>query len=233
MRETITHRQETEWGELALVIRLGENSDPESAALILNGSFLMDSDSHASEVALASRGMAALADSGIVTPKVLVGGLGLGLTLKAVLAYSQVAEVKVVELFEALFDWNRKYLGFLNGDCFDDPRIVPVVADLVTALRTPPPAPYDLLLLDIDNGPTWLSVPENEKLYDLDGLENLRLWLTPKGVAVFWATEPAPEFEAVLSATSGAVWRREDIKCESPRSDDSLWDALYFLKFGG
>lgn len=231
MRETRTYRQETPWGELALQIRQAEDGSPESAALILDGSFLMDSDSHASEIALARQGLAAVAEGGIEAPRVLVGGLGLGLTLKALLASNCPAEVVVVELFDVLFDWNHDYLGFINGACLDDPRVCRRAGDLVEVLATPPETPFDLLLFDIDNGPSWLSLPANERLYDATGLERLRPWLSGRGLALFWATEPSPEFEAVLTAVNGASWRREDIKCESPRSDDSLWDVLYFLQF--
>ena len=230
MRETVTYRQETDRGELALRIRHSVAGKPESAALILDGSFLMDSDSCASEIALADRGMRELLWLGVTAPRVLIGGLGLGLTLKALLAYGEPVHLLVIELFEKLFDWNREYLGFLNGNGLRDPRVVCLPGDLVDILATPPERPYDLLLLDIDNGPTWLSQPANDRLYSATGLERLRPWMTERGLVIFWATEKAPGFEAQLDRTTWVTWHREIIKCESPRGDDSLNDVLYLLR---
>jgi hypothetical protein len=135
--EPESRRAATPWGELVLQIRPGP---PPSAALILAGLFLMDSESGASERALAQRGLARLSairagwanraipasrgdDPAQVAVRALIGGLGLGITLRALLDDPLVRQVQVVELFEELVAWNRQHLGFLNGGALDDPRV--------------------------------------------------------------------------------------------------------------
>ncbi len=254
MERTASWRDETSLGELVLKIRHEDDAaQTRSAALILDGAFLMDSESCASEYALARRGaeealerVSSLRTVSAATDavsawgalRVLVGGLGLGLTLQALLEYENVRYVQVVELFGALIDWNRLHLGWLNNDALTDKRVFCQAGDLVSWLRAVPdsknPAmkPYDLILLDIDNGPTWLSRPANENLYSEAGLASLRPWLSPEGLAVFWATEIAPEFEQRLNALSWASWRREMIPCEPKRQQHSrgeMNDVLYYL----
>jgi len=221
-------REETPWGELVLRIRPGP---PPSAALILEGLFLMDSESGVSEAALAARGLGSLRQACPTGNnwRVLLGGLGLGLTLRRLLEEDRVGAVQVVELFASLIDWNREALGFLNGEGLNDPRVTCHAGDLLAYLEQPPHDPFDLILLDIDNGPTMLSLPSNAALYSSEGLEALRRRLAPRGIVVFWATERSMEFETELSGLSWAAWSREEIRWRSPRGDRELSDELYFL----
>lgn len=247
MDQIVSFRDETQLGELVLKIRHENSMSPDrSAALILDGAFLMDSKSCASEFALARRGVEeALAriSIGEGTPeatartglRVLVGGLGLGLTLCALLEFEAVGDVRVIELFESLIDWNRLHLSWLNKNALADKRVFCQAGDLVTWLsdrprdKTPPDDKYDLILLDIDNGPTWLSRPENKGLYSEQGLVRLLPWLSPRGITIFWSTEIAPEFESKLSSLSWAKWWREIVPCEAKGCQKEMADVLYYV----
>ncbi len=249
--ELIRHRAQTLYGELVLQIRRGP---PPSAALILEGVFLMDSESGVSERALAERGLAALS-TGDRQPngaplRVLLGGLGLGITLRALLDDPRVGHVVVVELFDQLVRWNREYVGFLNGRGLEDPRVVVHVGDLLcfleqrpnqdwvgqtptggSAARTELPASFDLLLLDIDNGPTMLSLPANDRLYADTGLALLQRWTAPGGIVLIWATERATRFEQCLERQAGLHWSQETIRWRPARGGRELSDVLYQIRF--
>ena len=223
-------RAETPYGELVLQVR---RTGRPSAALILAGTFLMDSDVSVSEEALARRALAAHAAQAAGGPplRVLVAGLGLGITLRELLASERVAEVVVVEILAPLVEWNRTHLAALNGQALADPRVTCVVED-VRHILAPPPGPavprYDLLLFDTDNGPTWLSIPANAWLYEPEGLRCMEQWLAPGGVAAFWATEKSAAFAEVL-ARCALTWREEIIGWEDPGSGRRLEYALYLV----
>lgn len=257
--DTRVYREATPWGELHLALSPG---DPPVARLILEGTFLMDSESVASEMAMAREGLRLWTQgqarpSGAVASRsgdrpfdrpsrVLIGGLGLGLTLRAVLdalgappAGREAATVVVAELFAALIRWNSGPLAALNGRALSDPRVACVTGDLGRCLReTPGPAAslgdrFDLMLLDTDNGPTWLSRPENAWMYDSEGVAAVTRWLRPGGVAVFWATEAAESFEATLASTSvrtRGAWGLRRIEAEPRRGQIVPPDVLYWLR---
>ena len=185
--------------------------------------------------------------------RVLAGGLGLGIILRALLDEPAIGFVQVVELFPDLVQWNRLHLDFLHGGALADPRVAVEAGDLLAFLAREPcarsafadrgpaasstladrgPAAFDLILLDIDNGPTMLALPANEGLYAPEGLAQLRAWLAPRGVAVFWATESAPDFERALDAQAAAQWWRETIGWLPARGGRELADVLYFLTNG-
>jgi spermidine synthase len=193
--------------------------------------FLMDSESGVSERALAERAWAMRPRRYPPGLRVLLGGLGLGLTLQAILEHAEVGSVHVVELFAALIRWNRQELKLINQGALDDPRVTCHAVNLLDYLgrAAPPPDPFDLLFFDIDNGPTWLSLPGNADLYTGEGLGRLRPWLRARGVAAFWATERCAEFERCLDGVEWGRWSREWINWKAPRGQRRLRDALYFL----
>jgi spermidine synthase len=223
-------RADTPHGELVLQLR---RTGHPSAALILAGTFLMDSDVSVSEEALARRALAAHAAQATCGQRlrVLVAGLGLGITLRELLASERIAEVVVVEILAPLVEWNRTHLAALNGQALADPRVTCVVED-VCRILTPPPSPavprYDLLLFDTDNGPSWLSIPANAWLYEREGLHCVEQWLAPGGVAAFWATERSAAFAEELTRCALA-WREEIIAWEDPGSGRRLEYALYLV----
>lgn len=164
--------------------------------LMLAGQELMSSRSHGSERALAERACARI--SGRAAPRLLVGGLGCGYTLRAALdAASTEAQIVVCEFFGLVIDAHRQWLGELNGHALADPRVRLVQADLRRLLPADPP--YDAILLDVDNGPWAFTLPGNSELYSPAGLARLRASLTPGGVLAVWSAEPCPEFTERLT----------------------------------
>jgi spermidine synthase len=147
---------------------------------------LMSNRMHGSEEALAEVALAR-----VEHPRaVLVGGLGLGYTARAVLdAVSEEAEVTVLELVPELVDWNRRHLGALADHPLADRRCRVVVGDVYDTVRTSP-AVFDVIVLDVDNGPQGLTQAKNQRLYSEVGVRTCLAALKPKGVLAVWSAGP-------------------------------------------
>jgi spermidine synthase len=147
------------------------------------GRVLMSSRAHGSEEALASLGLAAVA-----RPRdVLVGGLGLGFTLRAVLdLLPATARVTVAELVPAVVTWNRGPLAALAGRPLEDPRVRVEAIDVGDAVARAREA-WDAVLLDVDNGPCALAHAANDRLYGREGARALRAALRPGGAVAVWS----------------------------------------------
>jgi spermidine synthase len=155
---------------------------------------LMSSRASGSETALARLGCADLGTR--TAPRVLVGGLGMGFTLRAVLHELRTrrdARVVVVELLPPIVRWNRTQLGGLAAHPLDDPRVELVEGD-VRAVLAATPAAFDLVLLDVDNGPAALTSAANRRLYTADGLAAMRKALRKGGVVAVWSAGPDARF---------------------------------------
>ncbi len=173
-------------GELTLVQR------GEELAIRVNGAELMASRAHASEERMAV--IAAERLGAVEKPRVLIGGLGLGYTLRAALdAFPASATVVVAELVPAVVNWMRGPLAHLAGHPLDDPRTVVEIADAAAILRASPRA-FDAILLDIDNSPTTLIRESNGSLYSTAGMVSARAALAPGGVLVVWSAGPDDRF---------------------------------------
>jgi spermidine synthase len=121
--------------------------------------------------------------------RVLIGGLGLGFTLRRVLELVRPdAKVDVVELLPDVVAWNRQYLQSVNGGLLDDPRVTVVIEDVLSALTAASVGQYDVVMLDVDNGPPASIVdPATTRLYADSGFAVLWRALRPGGRAVFWS----------------------------------------------
>lgn len=162
----------------------------------VNGLELMSSRAHGSEEAMADL---VLADVRNREPGVLVGGLGMGYTLRAVLdAVLESARVTVVEILPAIVDWNRGELAHLARRPLDDARVTVEVAD-VAAVITANPRTFDAVLLDVDNGPAAFTTAGNQRLYGPQGLADIRRCLRPRGVLGVWSADPDPPFARRLT----------------------------------
>lgn len=154
------------------------------------GRVLMSSRQHGSEEALAKLALERAAKR----RRVLVGGLGLGFTLRAVLDRVPVdASVEVVELIPALVQWNRAHCSKLAGRPLDDRRVHVVEGDVrarLARIRTP----LDVILLDVDNGPAALAHPANDGLYGELGLALCHGALAEGGVVAVWSAQPDDRF---------------------------------------
>jgi len=163
----------------------------------VRGYVLMSSRVHGSEEALAETACARLA--GRAAPRVLIGGLGLGFTLRAVLDRLPArAAVTVAELVPEVVDWNRGPLAGLLGRPLDDPRVTVAVAHVGAVIAAAPRESFDAALLDVDNGPASLVHPTNGDLYTARGIAAARAALRPGGVLGVWSTAPDDAFAARL-----------------------------------
>ncbi len=158
---------------------------------------LMSNRMHDSEEALAEHAVARADDPRTV----LVGGLGLGYTLRSVLdCVSEEAEITVAELVPELVDWNRTHLGELTDHPLDDPRCSVVVGDVFDIIKRSPRT-FDVIILDVDNGPQALAQAKNQRLYGDAGVRACHAALRPNGVV------------GVLSAGTNARYARRLERC--------------------
>lgn len=184
-------------GQLRLFRRGAEFS------IMLDGNELMNSRLSGSEEALATLSIDRL---GVVAkPHLLIGGLGMGFTLRAALArLGPTARVTVVELVPAVVAWARGPLSDIFGGCLEDARIDVVeadVGDVIAAARSN----YDAILLDVDNGPDGLTKNSNDRLYGAAGLSAARTALKPGGVLAVWSAHPDSGFSRRLRDAGFAV----------------------------
>jgi len=189
-------------------VKLASARTPEGAALTLEqrgeelairagGQLLMSSRSHGSEELLARAALEGRERD------VLVGGLGMGFTLRAALdRLAAGARVCVAELISEVVAWNRGPLSALAGAPLEDPRVRVQLGDVREALG---PHTFDAILLDVDNGPSALTQKANAALYASKGVAALHAALRPGGKLALWSGAPAPEFAARLERAGFAV----------------------------
>ena len=176
--------------ELALTLRSGEY------VILANGKSLMSSRMHGSEEALA--GFACARIRGRAEPRVLIGGLGMGFSLRATLDLLPAdSEVWVAELLPAVVAWNRGPLGPLAGHPLKDRRVRVEQGDVAATLRSSAGA-FDAILLDVDNGPAAFATAGNAGLYNDAGLATARAALRAGGVLAVWSARDDRRFEQRL-----------------------------------
>jgi spermidine synthase len=130
----------------------------------------------------------------------LIGGLGLGFTLKRTLELvGKPAMVEVAELMPPLIEWNRTFLVEHNGPLLEDPRTKITQGDLFDIISSKHKSSYDALLLDIDNTPDDLITAGNARLYSQSFLAKIKSIIKPNGCVAYWLSEPAPKFKKCLS----------------------------------
>ncbi len=158
-----------------------------------DGRGLMGSDQHGSEEALSTLGCARA--RGLEAPTVLIGGLGMGFTLRAALdVLPPEATVIVAELLEAVVTWNRGPIGHLAGHPLADGRAVVELGDVgATIARSP--GRFDAILLDVDNGPVAMAQVGNGRLYGDEGLASAKAALREDGVLAVWSAWDDKKFE--------------------------------------
>ena len=153
---------------------------------------LMNSRVYGSEEALATLSCRKIANH--PQARVLIGGLGMGYTLRSALnELGAQAQVVVAELVPAVVQWNREFLAHLAGSPLDDDRVTIREGDVVEVIKTAK-HDYNAILLDVDNGPQALTSGKNDWLYSLSGLETASAALRPKGVLAIWASGPDAGF---------------------------------------
>ena len=219
-------RAQTPRGDLALRVRESPNGPVHE--LIVAGIFAMDDVDHSTEDVLAE---AALSRCG--TPaRVLVGGLGLGHTALAVLHDRRVAELEIVELEEPLVAWAHAGLVPTLAAVAADPRVRLRIADIAAVLTEPGPA-YDVVLLDVDNGPSFLVHQANAGLYAEAHLRAAIDRLAPGGVLAIWAAQREPELFARLQEITGAQDSIAELVLPITREGRSFDYAIYLVERSG
>jgi spermidine synthase len=164
---------------------------------------LMNSRLSGSEEALATLSVERIGGQG--KPQMLIGGLGMGFTLRAALAVlGPEAGVTVAELVPAVVAWARGPMAEVFKGCLDDPRVTIVEGDVGREIRAKVSG-YDAILLDVDNGPDGLSRKSNDSLYDLAGLATARRALKPGGVLAVWSSAPDEHFTRRLKKAGFAT----------------------------
>ena len=153
--------------------------------IVLGGNELMSSRMSGSEVALAEQSCARIA--GVKAPRLLIGGYGMGFTLRAALAkLGKDARLVVAELVPEIIEWARGPMADLAAGCLDDPRVDLRLGDVGAQIAASPHT-YDAILLDVDNGPDGLTREGNDGLYSKSGLRAARHALRPGGVLAIWS----------------------------------------------
>jgi spermidine synthase len=205
-------------GELRLLRRGAEFS------IKLDKNELMNSRLTATEQALATMGCAAIRSR--PRAKILIGGLGMGFTLRAALVVlGEDADVTVAELVPAVVGWARGPMAGLFGDSLTDPRVRIVetdVGDLIRSARSQ----YDAILLDVDNGPEGMTHKGNDRLYDRAGLAAAHKALRASGVLAVWSSKPDAKFTLRLRR-SGFDVVENPVRAKGPQggAQHFIWTA--------
>jgi spermidine synthase len=165
--------------------------------IVLDRNELMSTRMSGSEVALATMSCARIA--GREAPHLLIGGYGMGFTLRAALAeLGPDARITVVELVPGIIEWARGPMRELAAGCLDDPRVQLIMGDVADVIAAGAHR-YDAILLDVDNGPDGLVRDDNDRIYSLFGLRAARETLAPGGVLAVWSAAPDRSFTGRLA----------------------------------
>jgi spermidine synthase len=192
--------------------------------IMLGDNQLMSNRLSATEQALAT-----IACDGLRTakqPRILIGGLGMGFTLRATLKIlGPQAQIAVAELVPEVVKWARGPMAELFAGSLDDPRVTIHETDVGELIHAGKQA-YDAILLDVDNGPEGLSREANDVLYDEKGLRAAHAALRPGGVLAIWSSAPHAEFSARLRKTKFAV-KEIAVRAKGPRggAQHLIWTA--------
>uniref|UniRef100_UPI0012E2D001 spermidine synthase n=1 Tax=Sandarakinorhabdus oryzae TaxID=2675220 RepID=UPI0012E2D001 len=171
--------------------------------IVLDRNELMSTRMHGSEVALGT--MACDRIAARKAPHLLIGGYGMGYTLRAVLGrLGADALVTVAELVPGIIAWARGPMAAITAGCLDDRRVTLTMGD-VAATMAQATAAYDAILLDVDNGPDGLTRAANDGLYSPRGLADARAALRPGGVLAVWSAAPDAAFGRQLERSGFAV----------------------------
>ncbi|MEY2927689.1 MAG: hypothetical protein RL367_2166 [Pseudomonadota bacterium] len=185
-------------GEQLRLLRRGDDF-----LIALDRNELMNSRMSGSEQALAVMTCARLRQGD--APHLLIGGYGMGFTLRAALAVLGAgARVTVAELVPEIIDWARGPMAGLTGGCLDDPRVTLIAGDVADSISDHK-ACYDAILLDVDNGPDGLVRAANNRIYSATGLIAAKAALRPGGILAIWSAAPDARFTRRLKDSGFAV----------------------------
>ena len=221
------------WNQLAATTIPGAGGDLRlmqrgtEFSIMLGRAELMNSRLSGSEEALATMARERIGERR--HPRILIGGLGMGFTLRAALkSFAPDAEIVVVELVAAVVEWARGPMASLFGASLDDPRVRIEYGDVGEAIRSG--RRFDAILLDVDNGPEGMTRRSNDRLYDLEGLAAARAALAPDGVLAVWSQGPAPAFTQRLLRIGFAV---DEVRVRANKGRSGARHTLWFAGNAG
>jgi spermidine synthase len=176
--------------------------------ITIGAQVLMNSLANRSEVVLGQLGCGHLKES--QCPRVLVGGLGMGFTLRAVLdSLPDTAQIEVAELNQTVVEWCREPLAALAGNAVDDPRVVVEICDVARRIRRSAvnggEARFDAIILDLYRGPHARTHHSDDPLYGSRAIENMRAALKPCGVVAVWGEQYDESFDKRLRSAGFTV----------------------------
>ena len=189
--------------------------------VISNGVFLMDTRDGRSERLLVRASLDAAGEPRTM----LIGGLGVGFSLREAVNNPRLERIDVVEIEAAVVRWHESHLRELTADALADPRVRVIVDDLSHYVAAAGTA-YDVVCLDVDNGPSWTVTADNDALYDDDGTRRLLSAVRPGGVLAVWSAMPVPEYEDRLRRLATSV----DVHTVEVERGDP--DVVYVARWG-
>jgi spermidine synthase len=171
--------------------------------IVLDRNELMSTRMNGSEIALSEMTLDRL--HGNAAPRLLIGGYGMGFTLRAALAMlGKSAKITVAELVPGIIEWARGPMSKVADGCLDDPRVHLIMGDVAGVIRSDAGA-YDAILLDVDNGPDGLTREGNDGLYSPEGLQAAKRALRPGGILAVWSAAEDKKFAKRLDKAGFAV----------------------------
>ena len=204
-------------------LRLFRREDDYTIALDSNE--LMNSRQSGSEEALAVMTCERLSER--TAPHLLIGGYGMGFTVRAALAHLEPdARITLAELVPEIIDWARGPMAALTAGCLDDPRVHLITGDVAVAIGAAKRC-YDAILLDVDNGPDGLTRAENDRIYSNNGLACAKAALKPGGVLAIWSAAPDVTFSRRLR-TSG--FQVEEVSVRARSNGKGSRHVIWFAK---
>lgn len=195
--------------------------------IVLDRNELMSTRMRGSEEALATMTLARL---GAPAPRLLVGGYGMGFTLRAALAAHPLARITVAELVPEIVEWARGPMVELTAGCLDDPRVTLGMGDVSAFIDDAADGTstrYDAILLDVDNGPDGLVRAQNGRLYSFAGLRAARAALAPGGVLAVWSAARDAAFVRRLEKAGFAV---EEVEVRARPNNKGPRHVIWFAR---
>ena len=197
--------------------------------IVLDRNELMSTRMRGSEEALATM---TLERVGAAAPRLLIGGYGMGFTLRAALAARPHARVTVAELVPEIVAWARGPMAELTAGCLDDPRVTLEMGDVsafIDDAADGTTAPYDAILLDVDNGPDGLVRAENGRIYRFEGLRAAKAALAPGGVLAIWSAGRDAVFTRRLDKAGFTV---EEVEVRARPNNKGPRHTIWFARAG-
>ena len=195
--------------------------------IVMGHNELMSTRMRGSEEALATMTLERLAAP---APHLLIGGYGMGFTLRAALAANPQARVTVAELVPEIVAWARGPMAGLTAGCLDDPRVTLGMGDVLAWIDDAADGTteqYDAILLDVDNGPDALVHEQNRRIYSFAGLRAAKAALTPGGVLAIWSAARDPAFTRRLEKAGFAV---EEVEVRARPNNKGPRHTIWFAR---